>query len=60
MRAEKSIVINNPIEKVFAYSQDKDNYTAWQKDAVSMQMIEGPDNKVGSRYVEVRKFLGQN
>jgi len=59
MKVEKSVIIKKPVAEVFAYSQDNENYTKWQSGVESMQMDEGPDNVVGSRYTEVRKFLGK-
>jgi len=59
MKVEKSVIIKKPVAEVFAYVQNNENYTKWQSGVVSMQMDEGPDNVVGSRYTEVRKFLGK-
>ena len=59
MKVEKSIIIKKPVAEVFAYVQNNENSTKWQSGVVSMQMDEGPDNVVGSRYTEVRKFLGK-
>ncbi len=58
IKIEKSMVIKKPVEEVFAYSQNSENYSNWQGEG-SIQMLEGPDNAVGSRYLEVSKFLGQ-
>lgn len=59
MKVEKSVIIKKPVAEVFAYVQNNENSTKWQSGVVSMQMDEGPDNVVGSRYTEVRKFLGK-
>ncbi len=59
IKVEKSVIIKKPVEEVFAYSQNKENYSKWQGEGSSMQMVEGPDNVVGSRYLEIFKFLGQ-
>ena len=59
IKVEKSVIINKPVAEVFAYVQNNENSTKWQSGVVSMQMDEGPDNVVGSRYTEVRKFLGK-
>ena len=59
IKVEKSVIINKPVAVVFAYVQNNENSTKWQSGVVSMQMDEGPDNVVGSRYTEVRKFLGK-
>ena len=59
IKIEKSIVINKPVGEVFAFVNNNENSTKWQSGVVSVAMEEGPDNVVGSRYVEVRKFMGQ-
>jgi len=59
IKVEKSVVIKKPVGEVFAYVQNNENSTKWQGGVTSVQMEEGPDNVVGSRYTEVRKFLGQ-
>ena len=59
MKVEKSVIINKPVAEVFAYVQNNENYTKWQGGVESVQMDEGPDNVVGSRYTEVRKFIGK-
>jgi uncharacterized membrane protein len=59
MKVEKSVIIKKPVVEVFDYALNNENATKWQGGVVSMQMDEGPDNIVGSRYTEVRKFLGQ-
>ena len=58
IKVEKSVIIKKPVEEVFSYSQNKDNYSKWQGEG-SIQMLEGPDNVVGSRYLDISKFLGQ-
>jgi len=59
IKVEKSVVIKKPVAEVFAYVQNNENSTKWQGGVVSVTMEEGPDNVVGSRYTEVRKFMGQ-
>ena len=59
VKVEKSVIIKRPVSEVFAYVQNNDNSTKWQKDVISVNADEGPDNEVGSRYTEVRKFAGQ-
>lgn len=58
IKIEKSIIIDRPVQEVFAYSQNKDNYSKWQGEG-SIQMLEGKDNVVGSRYLDISKVLGQ-
>ena len=59
IKVEKTVIIKKPVEEVFAYVQNNENATKWQGGVVSVAMEEGPDNVVGSRYLEVRKFMGQ-
>jgi uncharacterized membrane protein len=59
MKVEKSVIIKKPVAEVFAYSRNNDNLTKWQNDVESVQMIKGPDDVVGSHFIEVRKFIGQ-
>ena len=59
LKVEKSVVIKKPIEEVFAYVQNNENYTKWQNGVISMHVDEGPDNVVGSRFTETRKLIGQ-
>jgi uncharacterized protein YndB with AHSA1/START domain len=58
IRVEKSVVINKPLPEVFAFVSNSDNTTKWQG-GVEAIIPEGPPNVVGSRYTEVRKFMGQ-
>ena len=59
IKVEKTCVISKPVAEVFAYVQNNANSTKWQGGVASTQIDEGPDNVVGSRYTEVRKFMGQ-
>lgn len=58
MKAESSIVINKPLAEVFAFVTNHDNTTKWQN-GVDAVIPDGPPNVVGSKYTEVRKFMGQ-
>lgn len=55
---EKSVVINKPVAVVFAYASDNSNSPKWQGGVESV-IEDGPANVVGSKYTEVRKFMGQ-
>lgn len=55
---EKSVTINRPIAEVFAFVTDGANATQWQGGLEAVKN-EGPANMVGSRWTEVRKFLGR-
>src|SRR4030042_1410889 len=55
---EKSVVINKPLEVVFAFVSDTNNDPKWQSGIESV-IVEGPTNVVGAKWTEVRKFMGQ-
>ena len=56
---EKSVLINKPVADVFAFVTNGNNTTKWQIGVEAVEQGEGPANTVGSRYSEVRKFMGQ-
>ena len=58
IKVEKSVTINKPVEEVFAFVVNHENTTKWQG-GVEAIIPEGPANVVGSKYTEVRKFMGQ-
>jgi uncharacterized membrane protein len=58
IKVESSVVINKPLAEVFAYVTNSDNNTKWQG-GVEAVIADGPQNVVGSKYTEVRKFMGQ-
>ena len=55
---ERSVLIKKPVAVVFGYATDSANDTQWEDGVVSVTW-EGPANVVGSKYTEVRKFMGQ-
>jgi uncharacterized protein YndB with AHSA1/START domain len=58
IKAESSVVIDKPLAEVFAFVTNSDNTTKWQG-GVADVIPDGPANVVGSKYTEVRKFMGQ-
>lgn len=56
IRIEKSVVINKPVEEVFALVTDGSQAHTWQG---GLEAVEGTTNRVGSKYTEVRKLLGK-
>jgi uncharacterized membrane protein len=58
IKVEKSVVIDKPVALVFAYAADSANSPKWQA-GVDSVILEGPADVVGSKYTEVRKFMGQ-
>ncbi len=55
---EKSVIINKPVEVVFAYVSNSANDPKWQAGIESV-IAEGPTTVVGAKWTEVRKFMGQ-
>ena len=58
IQVEKSVLINKPAGDVFEFVSNHANTAKWQG-GVEEVIPEGPPNLVGSRYTEVRKFMGQ-
>jgi uncharacterized protein YndB with AHSA1/START domain len=59
IKVENNIVIQRPIEKVFAFLADQTNAPRWQSGLLEVQRItEGPLG-VGTRHTAVRKFMGK-
>jgi uncharacterized membrane protein len=58
IKVENSITIMKPVEEVFAYTYDPDNTTKWQGGVESVKYPEGSP-KVGTQFIEVRKFMGR-
>jgi uncharacterized protein YndB with AHSA1/START domain len=58
IQVEKSVLIDKPLAEVFDFVTNNDNSTKWQG-GVEAVIPDGPPNVVGSRYTEVRKFMGQ-
>jgi uncharacterized membrane protein len=54
---EKSIVINKPVEEVFAFVTDASKAPSWQG---SLESVEGRASMVGQQHTEVRKLLGRD
>lgn len=59
IKIEHSVVINRPVEEIFAYMDNPENDPKWQSDVLeSEQTSEGP-SCVGATFLEVRKFMGR-
>lgn len=58
INVSSSVVIDKPVADVFAYTTDPNTATAWQS-GVDAVVPDGPQDVVGSKYTEVRKFMGQ-
>jgi hypothetical protein len=59
MKIEHSVVIEQPIEKVFAYLADAEKNPIWQAGVLEVEKITEGDIGQGTMIREVRKFLGQ-
>jgi len=57
IKVENSVTINRPLEVVFQYVTDADSSAKWQNGVEAVE-YEG-EQKVGSQYTEVRKFMGR-
>ena len=59
VRLEESIVVERPIEDVFAYLTDPATLSEWQPTVVDARFESAGPVRVGSRVIETRKFLGK-
>jgi uncharacterized membrane protein len=57
MQVERSIVVERPLDEVFAFVTDLANLPAWQPEVVEIR-CDGPI-EIGARFTEVRTFLGK-
>jgi uncharacterized protein YndB with AHSA1/START domain len=57
IRLESSIVIDRPVDEVFAFTTDPSKLAEWQHGAVEAR-VEGP-MQPGAKIVETRLFLGR-
>jgi len=56
---EDSVIIHQPVEKVFAFATNLENNSCWQSDVIlSEQTSEGPFGR-GATYRLVNRFMGQ-
>ncbi len=59
-RAEASLVINCPIDKMFAYLSDISKGTEWQSGLLEVQQTSSGLVGVGTTLKEVRRLLGRS
>jgi uncharacterized protein YndB with AHSA1/START domain len=59
MRFEKSVVINRPIEEVFAFTADYDTHLQWQAGVLQAESTSEGPLEVGSQYKYVIQMLGR-
>jgi uncharacterized membrane protein len=59
-RTEHTVVVERPPDEVFAFLTDLASVPEWQSGAVEVRQLERePSIGVGTKYVEVLKFLGR-
>ncbi len=58
-RIERSVVIDRPVEDVWQYVHNPANDPVWQTSLLETRHEGGPPMGVGTRMVEVRRFLGR-
>lgn len=56
IKIERSIVIDRPVDEVFALVTDGSKASGWQR---GLEAVEGRTDLVGSQYTEVRKLMGK-
>ena len=59
IEAEGSVIIERPVEDVFAYVADQTNAPRWQAGLVEVRRTTGGPIGVGTRHTAVRSFMGQ-
>lgn len=59
MKIEYSVVINRPVETVFAYVANLENLKQWQSGLIESRPITTGQTGVGSKVAVVRQLLGQ-
>jgi len=59
IKVESSVVINRPVNEVFAFTNDPNNNAKWQEGVVESRITKQTDDMVGSIVTDVRKLLGR-
>jgi len=59
INVEDSIIINRPVEEVFAFVADQTNAPRWQQGLLEVQRITDGPLGVGTKHTAVRKFMGR-
>lgn len=58
-KVEQTIIVNQPIEKVFAYVTDPRNNPKWQPGILDSQVTPDEPTHIGTRVTDVRSLLGR-
>ncbi len=59
MKFENSVIINQPVIKVFDFVTNFDNNTKWQTDILELETTSGGRFEQGATYRCVNRFMGQ-
>jgi uncharacterized protein YndB with AHSA1/START domain len=59
IKVEASIIIQRPIEEVFAFVADQTHAPQWQHDLLEVRRTTDGPVGVGTKHTAVRKFLGR-
>jgi uncharacterized protein YndB with AHSA1/START domain len=59
LRVDHSIVVERPIDEVFAYLTDPETAPEWQASALEARLEGSGPMRAGSRVIETRKLLGR-
>jgi uncharacterized membrane protein len=59
IKVENSIIVQKPVETVFAFAVNPENATKWQGGVESVKS-QSSTPMVGQRHTEVRKFMGRD
>src|SRR5437868_13999728 len=58
-KVERTLIINQPVEKVFAYITNPRNNPKWQPDILDSRVTPDEPTHVGTRVTDVRSLLGR-
>ena len=58
-KVERTLIINQPVEKVFAYVTNPRNNPKWQPDILESRISPDESTHVGTRVTDVRNILGR-
>jgi uncharacterized protein YndB with AHSA1/START domain len=59
VRIEESVVINRPVEDVFAFMSNPENDPQWQSETTETEITSQGPIGVGTTYLDVTHFLGR-
>lgn len=59
MKFENSVIINQPVYKVFDFITNLSNNSKWQSDIIELEMTSEGRIKLGSTYRCVNRFMGK-